>query len=111
VIGADGEVAKTMTVQDLKDQFPKHSITVTMQCAGNRRSEMHAARDVKGLQWTSGSVSTAVWSGARLADVLKTVGVKPGPDAQHVQLVGLDCDMSGVLYCLRLPSSSSCATL
>lgn len=96
IINADGDVAKTLTLADLR-RYPKHSVVVTLQCAGNRRSEMHAEREVKGLQWANAAVSTATWSGARLSDVLRDIGAVPGPEARHVQFVGLDCDMTGVL--------------
>lgn len=59
--------------QDLKTKFPKHTITATMQCAGNRRSEMNKVKLVKGLNWGAAAISTAEWSGALLKDVLRLV--------------------------------------
>lgn len=97
IINADGDVAKTMTLADIQ-KYPKHTVTVTLQCAGNRRSEMHAEREVKGLQWKNKAISTATWSGAKLSDVLHEISAKPGPDAVHVQFVGLDCDVTGVCF-------------
>eukprot|EP00892_Ulva_mutabilis_P010675 jgi/Ulvmu1/7980/UM004_0213.1 len=102
IINAEGDVAKTLTLDDLRG-YPKHTVTVTLQCAGNRRAEMHAEREVKGLQWANAAVSTAQWSGARLSDVLRDIGAAPGPDAQHVQFVGLDCDMTGERYGASVP--------
>jgi len=32
---------KTLSLQEIKTKFPKHTITATIQCAGNRRSEMN----------------------------------------------------------------------
>lgn len=94
------------TIEDLKTKFPSHSVAVTLQCAGNRRAEMSVERETRGLLWTGGAISTAVWTGVKLSDVLKAQGVVPGPEARHVEFVGLDCDMEGALLhalCMCLP--------
>lgn len=55
--------------------FKKHQVTATLQCSGNRRTEMKAARPgIKGLDWEAGAISTAVWGGALLSDVLQHAG-------------------------------------
>ncbi|KAI8915618.1 Oxidoreductase, molybdopterin-binding domain-containing protein [Gorgonomyces haynaldii] len=73
----------SLDLETLK-KLPKTSVEVTLQCAGNRRNEMHQVRPVKGLLWTGGAISNAVWTGVRLRDVLEHVGVKlPDPTADH----------------------------
>lgn len=42
-------------------------------------------KSTKGLDWGPGAVGNAVWSGARLKDVLEAAGVKPD-DTKHVQV-------------------------
>jgi sulfite oxidase len=64
-----------LSLEDLKTKFDKVDVMVAFQCAGNRRREMHDVKGVKGLQWTQGAIGNAVWSGVRLVDVLKEVGV------------------------------------
>jgi sulfite oxidase len=95
VIGADLET-RSFSLSELKEKYPKVTVTTTLQCAGNRRKDMSDVRTVNGLLWDT-SISTAKWSGALLKDVLTDMGVKIGDAAQHVQFVGLDCDMSGGL--------------
>lgn len=56
-------------------------MTVTLQCSGNRRTEMVASQreglpDVRGLPWGPGAISTATWSGVRLRDVLLAAGLR-----------------------------------
>ena len=51
------------TIGDLKKKFKVHKITSTVQCAGNRRSEMAQTKPVKGLSWSSNAISTAEWTG------------------------------------------------
>jgi sulfite oxidase len=58
-----------LSIDDLK-KFPKHEVEVTIQCAGNRRNEMHNYKAVKGGAWETGAISNAKWAGARLRDVL-----------------------------------------
>ena len=43
---------------------------------------------VKGLSWGQAAIGNATWSGARLCDVLKDMGIKDGKtDALHIQVV------------------------
>lgn len=60
-------------------EFPKTTCEVTLQCAGNRRNEMHAKKAVKGLLWQGGAISNTTFSGARLTDVLENAGY-PAPN-------------------------------
>lgn len=71
----DGEVERPMdmTLDELK-KLPKATVTVTLECAGNGRAFYDPP--VPGIQWEKGSVGTAKFAGARLADVLKKVGLK-----------------------------------
>lgn len=68
---SDGE-EKTYSVAELKQKFKEHTITATLQCAGNRRSHMSKAAPgpTSGLQWDIGAIGTAEFSGVRLRDVL-----------------------------------------
>lgn len=97
--------ALTLSLEDLKTRFPKHTITATLQCAGNRRSEMNKVKLVKGLNWGIAAISNATWSGARLRDVLLAAGYKPDVAqwARHVQFEGLDTDVTGTTYGASVP--------
>ncbi len=73
----DGEATNTTkvyTLQELKNNFPKYSYQLTLECGGNGRSEFDPP--AKGNQWTVGAVSCALWSGIRLRDVLQNAGIK-----------------------------------
>ncbi|KAI1317178.1 hypothetical protein EDD11_008870 [Mortierella claussenii] len=64
---------QALSMHDLMSRWPKVTISATLQCAGNRRDGLQAVKEVKGVIWKSGAVSTAVWSGPRLSDVLNDV--------------------------------------
>ncbi|XP_078390695.1 sulfite oxidase, mitochondrial [Cetorhinus maximus] len=97
-IMGEGMKSIQLTLDDLKTKFPKHTITAALQCAGNRRSEMNAVRQVKGLNWGMAAVGNATWRGAKLSDVLKYAGLPEDTNAKHVQFEGLDKDESGSPY-------------
>ncbi len=82
-----GEVEKPLTLKlsDLAG-LDQHSITNTLECAGNGRAFQNPK--VPGIQWQRGAVGNARFSGPRLADLLQRAGVKP--TGKHVMFRGLD---------------------
>ncbi len=83
----EGSVAKpfTLTYDQLK-ALPSHKVTATLECAGNSR--VYLTPPARGVQWEQGAVSTAEWTGVRLADILAAAGLNP--DAVEVVLEGSD---------------------
>ena len=63
-------------------RFEQHTVTATLTCAGNRRSEHSRIKPVKGVQWREGAIGNAKWSGTRLSDLLKKAGLRDS--AKHV---------------------------
>ncbi|XP_074836205.1 sulfite oxidase, mitochondrial [Carettochelys insculpta] len=100
-----------LSLSELQSRFPKHEVTATLQCAGNRRAEMNRVRPVKGLEWGVAAISTARWGGARLRDVLLYAGYEEEPQAgqRHVCFEGLDRDLSGAAYGASIPYSRALA--
>ncbi|KAL5601225.1 hypothetical protein BROUX41_006023 [Berkeleyomyces rouxiae] len=97
---ADGETV-TYTLAELKQKFRPLTIDATLQCSGNRRNHMtKEAGPTNGLQWTTGGISSATWTGVRLADVLADAGypvasvrsgtIDPPDDARHVHFAALE---------------------
>ncbi|KXT11663.1 hypothetical protein AC579_7024 [Pseudocercospora musae] len=72
---SDGQ-EKEYSIDDLKAKFQAHTVTVTLQCAGNRRKHMNESGNGKtsGLAWDVGAISTAEFTGVRLRDVLLDAG-------------------------------------
>ncbi|WP_088339914.1 sulfite oxidase [Robiginitalea sediminis] len=90
----DGEAVrspKTYTLNDLKSRFPQHTYQLTLECGGNGRSEFDPP--AKGNQWTVGAVSCAEWTGVRLSDVLKDVGITA--NAVYIGYHAADTHLSG----------------
>ena len=77
------------SLDELAARFTRHEVTSTLVCAGMRRAELLALGPLPGeLPWEADAAGTGVWSGYRLADVLRAAGVQP--NAAHVEFVGLD---------------------
>jgi DMSO/TMAO reductase YedYZ molybdopterin-dependent catalytic subunit len=68
----------------------RHILPVVLECAGHRRAELDPP--APGLQWGTGAVSEAVWTGASLRDVLRRAGISPR--AVEVVLRGAERGMS-----------------
>jgi len=62
------------TMDELVRDFPALELPVTLVCSSNRRKEQNMARQTLGFNWGPGAVSTSVWRGARLRDVLRRCG-------------------------------------
>ena len=87
-------------LEELKTKFEQHTLTVAIQCAGNRRDEMNGIKKVKGLTWAEGAIGNAKWTGVKLRDVLMAAGFKERSDytGKHIQFEGLDMDVSKAPY-------------
>lgn len=85
---ADGSI-KAYTLQELKERFPKRTVTAVLQCSGNRRANMskESGRKANGLPWDIGAISNAKWEGVLLADVLADAGFDPSNDEDEVKHV------------------------
>ncbi|KAF9239851.1 hypothetical protein BU15DRAFT_46396 [Melanogaster broomeanus] len=87
----------TLTLQELSKQFPVVTLPVTLVCAGNRRKEQNVVRKTMGFDWGAAGVSTALWTGVYLADVLEYV--KPiRREAKFVIFEGADSLIKGEPY-------------
>lgn len=72
-IGGEVNSPGSLSVDEIK-KLPAVTVTVTLECAGNGRAFFQPS--VAGIQWEKGAVSTARFTGARMADVLKKFRVK-----------------------------------
>jgi nitrate reductase (NAD(P)H) len=90
----------TLTLADLVDprKFQTVTLPVTLVCAGNRRKEQNVVKKSLGFSWGPAGLSTALFTGVYLADVLEYVqpraeGVTGQPDyrrPEHVVFEGAE---------------------
>jgi DMSO/TMAO reductase YedYZ molybdopterin-dependent catalytic subunit len=89
--GESAERPMSFTIADLKKEFEHHTYQLQLECGGNGRSEF--VPSASGNQWSIGAVGCPQWTGVRLKDVLKRVGIKD--DAVYVAFYGADTHASG----------------
>ncbi len=81
----------TLTLGELKRDFDTATLQLQLECGGNGRSEY--SPPARGNQWTTGAIGCPRWTGVRLKDVLRRVGV--ADDAVYVAYEGADRHLSG----------------
>jgi DMSO/TMAO reductase YedYZ molybdopterin-dependent catalytic subunit len=91
IAGESAVKNKSFTLKELKSKFENVSYNITLECGGNGRKEF--SPPAKGNQWSVGAVGCAKWTGVRLKDVLKNVGIKS--DAKYIGYYGADIHLSG----------------
>ncbi|GAB1318793.1 Nitrate reductase [Madurella fahalii] len=86
----EGMVEKpvTMTLRDLIRDYEQVTYPVTLVCAGNRRKEQNIVRKTKGFSWGAAGLSTALWTGVTLPELLARAVPKRG--AKYVYFEGAD---------------------
>ncbi|KAF4982077.1 hypothetical protein FZEAL_2229 [Fusarium zealandicum] len=77
-----------MTVRDLIHDYEQATYPVTLVCAGNRRKEQNMVRKSKGFSWGAAGLSTALWTGVPIGDLLAAARSKRG--ARYVCFEGAD---------------------
>lgn len=82
-----GEVEHPLTLNwSALQELKQLEVINTLECAGNGRAFFKPSVD--GVQWATGAVGNAKFTGPRLADVLKLA--KPGKAARHIGFMGQD---------------------
>ena len=89
-IGGKVSTPLQLSLDDLR-QRPRHSETVTMECAGNGRALMHPRPFSQ--PWLQEAVGTAIWTGTPLGPLLDEAGI--AADAIEIVFTGLDRGVDG----------------
>jgi sulfite oxidase len=91
----DGLVERELVLSlgELQQWFRPRTEVATLVCAGNRRRELLAVRDIPGqVPWGPATIATAAWTGVSLADVLAPA--VPRPVAAHAAFTAADVSPS-----------------
>jgi len=80
----------TFTMDQIVTMEPRE-LPVTLVCAGNRRKEQNMIRQTIGFNWGPSGVSTNVWKGVLLRDLLLKAGVSDkNMGGKHVEFIGVE---------------------
>jgi sulfite oxidase len=101
-VGGLVEHELAVSLGELRSEFEQRTLTVTLQCAGNRRGELMAVKDIEGeIPWGPAVIGTATWTGVALADVLARAGLDPR--AEHVEAIGAEDLGAGAAFGGSIP--------
>lgn len=102
----------TLNMEDIAGgrRFKHREIPVTLVCAGNRRKEENAVAQSIGFNWGPAGISTSLWRGVRLCDVLREAAPmlrrRRGGAARFVCFEGADsltkCNGGGYGTCITI---------
>ncbi|KAK1236734.1 hypothetical protein PQX77_000090 [Marasmius sp. AFHP31] len=77
-----------ITLRELLQEYENVTYPITLVCAGNRRKEQNVVRKSKGFSWGPAGVSTALFTGVVMRDVIERA--KPLRKAKYVCMEGAD---------------------
>jgi nitrate reductase (NAD(P)H) len=78
----------TMTLKQLIADYEQITVPITLVCAGNRRKEQNQVRKSKGFSWGAAGLSTALWTGVPIAELIRRAFPMRG--AKYVCMEGAD---------------------
>src|SRR6266478_6336271 len=80
---------RELSLDELRSMSPAHTVTATLECAGNRRGELMAAKPIPGeVAWRAEVIGTATWQGVPLRELFLAVRVLA--DARHLAVSSQD---------------------
>ncbi|WIV67024.1 sulfite oxidase [Natrialbaceae archaeon AArc-T1-2] len=94
----------TLSVEELKTEYPTLTVAHTMECAGNCRAYFDPP--VSSVEWGLEGVSTAVWTGASLQAVLTDHGLE-NEDTWVTAIGGDDPGTDGDAFARSIPTSKA----
>ncbi|KAJ7485300.1 hypothetical protein FB451DRAFT_52602 [Mycena latifolia] len=77
-----------LTLRELIAEYEQQTYPITLVCAGNRRKEQNEVRKTNGFSWGPAGVSTALFTGVVMADVIRRA--RPQKRARYVCMEGAD---------------------
>ncbi|PMD23142.1 putative nitrate reductase [Hyaloscypha hepaticicola] len=77
-----------MTLKQLIADYEQITVPITLVCAGNRRKEQNQVRKSKGFSWGAAGLSTALWTGVPIGELIKRA--VPMRGAKYICMEGAD---------------------
>jgi nitrate reductase (NAD(P)H) len=78
----------TISLRQLMSEYEQITCPITLVCAGNRRKEQNMVRKSKGFSWGAAGLSTALFTGVIMSDVIRKA--RPKRKAKYVCMEGAD---------------------
>ena len=95
IIADEGTTTKKKTIKlsigELKKKYKTYTYALQIECGGNGRAEFNPP--AKGNQWSVGAIGCPQWTGVRVKDLLKEMGLTQ--KAIYIGYKGADTHLSG----------------
>ncbi|MFB6131730.1 MAG: sulfite oxidase [Salinigranum sp.] len=99
-----GQVEGSVSMADLREEFPTVAVAHTMECAGNGRGQ-HRPR-TGSVQWGFDAAANAFWTGTPVSSVLRAHGVEAA-GGKWLTAIGGDPSDGGDVFARSIPLSKA----
>ena len=103
-VSLTGQVEGSLTMADLRDEYPTVAVAHTMECAGNGRGQHRP--ETGSVQWGYEAAANAFWTGAPVSAVLRDHGVR-APAGRWLTTVGGDPSDGDDVFARSIPLSKA----
>lgn len=86
----ENPITLTFSQISSSEHFQQYTLPITLVCAGNRRKEQNMVRKSQGFSWGPAGVSTSLWTGPMLSDILAMAKPDRRRGARYVCFEGGD---------------------
>ena len=99
-VALTGRVDGSLTLADVREEYPTVAVAHTMECAGNGRGQHRP--ETGSVQWGFEAAATAVWTGTPVSAILREHGVTAA-DGRWLTAVGGDPSDGDDVFARSIP--------
>ena len=99
-VSLTGQIEGTLSMADLREEYPTVAVAHTMECAGNGRGHHHP--ETGSVQWGHEAAATAFWTGTPVESILRAHGVDSA-QGRWLTAVGGDPSDDGDVFARSIP--------
>ncbi|MCU4740869.1 sulfite oxidase [Natronoglomus mannanivorans] len=99
-VSLTGQVEGSLSMNDIRDEYPTVAVAHTMECAGNGRGQHRP--ETGSVQWGFEATGTAFWTGTPVGSILREHGVE-SPDGRWLTAIGGDPSDGDDVFARSIP--------
>ena len=103
-VSVTGHLDESLTVPEIRAEYPTVAVAHTMECAGNGRGQHDP--ETGSVQWGFEAAATAFWTGTPVSSILKSVGMTQS-DGRWMTAIGVDPGEAGDVFARSIPLSKA----
>ncbi|MFC7212801.1 sulfite oxidase [Saliphagus sp. GCM10025334] len=99
-VSLSGQFEGTLSMADVREEYPTVAVAHTMECAGNGRGQHRP--ETGSVQWDCEAAATAFWTGTPVSSILRDYGVTDS-EGQWLTAVGGDPSDGDDVFARSIP--------